>query len=70
MVSCNRTSVGSTNLIGAITGNKVNSIRIKDVDFKYGPKLDLCQELAKGQFYSLIYLSNLINSGAQPPIAG
>jgi hypothetical protein len=48
MVFYNKTSIRSTNLIGAVIGNKVNNIRIKDINFKYGPELDLCQELAKG----------------------
>jgi hypothetical protein len=29
-------------LIGVVTGNKVNSIKIKDVDSKYSPELNLC----------------------------
>jgi hypothetical protein len=34
--------------MGAVTGSKVNNVKIKDVDSKCGPELDLCQELAKG----------------------
>jgi hypothetical protein len=42
MVFYNKTSIEGINLIGAVTGSKVNSVKIKDINSKCGPELNLC----------------------------